>query len=126
MTRAQLQITAIILSVITASIHLLLGAFNLGNPAMWPLNGLWIANGLGTIYLMMASFARAYIPFPFKRSIAPWVLLGYTVLTILAWVVITVLQNGDPIGVLALVTKLVEVLLIVAIIMRQRALAATA
>src|SRR5262245_55044033 len=120
MTRAQLQIMAIILSVTTAPIHLLSGALNTSKPDMWPLNALWLLNGLGTIYLMMASFARAYIPFPFKRSIAPWLLVAYTGLTILAWVVITVMQNGDPMGVLAVATRLVEVALIVAIVMRQR------
>jgi len=47
MSRAQLQMAAIILSVITAAIHLLIGAFALGQPSMWPLNVWWLLNGVG-------------------------------------------------------------------------------
>lgn len=98
--------TAIIgLTSITAIIHLLV--LNLG---IYQLKGsidlLFTLNGLGFFALLYAYLND--IPAG-RKSLVRWAFIAYTLVTILAWVVI----NGDfnnPIGVF---TKAVEVLLVI-------------
>lgn len=76
-SRQTVMIGIIVLTVATALIHLYLG-FQ-GFP-------LFVLNGLGYLGLL----AALYLPVPQLaqyRSIARWVLLGYTVLTIVLWIV---------------------------------------
>lgn len=89
----------IVLTVATALIHLYLGVQ--GFP-------LFVLNGLGYLALL----AALYLPVPQLaryRTIARWVLLGYTVLTILLWVLIgarTFLGYSDKIIEVALAALL--------------------
>jgi hypothetical protein len=96
------QVLLIIAVLITAVIHLGLGLDFLTNPG----NIMFIFNGIGYIglcalFLLPISMLKPY------HEILRWVLMGYTALTIVLWVVI----NGklEPVGI---VTKLAEVAII--------------
>jgi hypothetical protein len=101
-----LQIAIILLTVATAVIHL-----SLGIP-----NGLtmFILNGIGYLGLLVAHYLpqlRAY------QNYTRWALIGFTALTILAWAVVTKVDLTNPIGV---ITKLIEVTLIVCLVLEGR------
>jgi hypothetical protein len=90
-----LQIGIIVLTLITAGIHLQL---------VFP-SVMFILNGLGYLGLLAAYF----LPLPFfkdNRRLVRWAFMGFTLVTILAWVII-----GSRIPI-AYITKIVEVALI--------------
>lgn len=93
------RIAIIGLTLATAIIHIAL------------LSPLFILNGLG--YL---AFLAAYLaPLPLARQNHRWVKIGfvvYTVITILAWIAI----GTNPPTTLGLITKIIEVLLVVCIL----------
>jgi hypothetical protein len=96
-----LQIGIIVLTLITAMIHLIVLNVRMG-AADLP----FILNGLGFLTLL----AALYLPLPIvkdRRSLVRWIMIGFTAITILAWVAI---GSRDAIGYF---TKLVEVALIV-------------
>lgn len=91
-----IQIGIIILTLVTALIHLTL---------LFP-NTMFILNGLGYLALLGALF----LPIPQlagQRNLVRWVFIAYTAITIIAWLAI-----GSR-GTLAYVTKAIEVVLIV-------------
>ena len=101
-----LQLGVLALGVMTAILHLIVG-----------IEGEWLLllNGLGYLGLM----ALLYLPLNFiqKQMKQPlhWVVLGYTVITLVGYFVTHPLGAYDSFG---LLTKLVEVLLIVAVWLR--------
>ena len=100
-TIGSLQWGIILLTVATAVIH-----FSLILP-------LFILNGLGYLVLL----AGLYLPIPALanyRSWVRWVLLGYTALTIILWVIMGV---RSP---LAYIDKAIEVVLIGLLFMESR------
>ena len=105
-----LQIGIVILTVLTAAIHFLIG-FTL------PSN-LFILNGVGYLGLL-AAYLLPISLFAQRRNLIRWALIGYTAVTILAWLWLAVIQNGDlsPMG---LVTKAIEIVLIVLLYMDGR------
>jgi hypothetical protein len=91
------QIAIVILTLATAFIH-----FSLLFP-----NPMFILNGLGYLVLLAAYF----LPLPLakdNRGLVRWVFIGYTLVTILAWVAI-----GDKAWVVGYLTKLIEIVLVV-------------
>lgn len=91
------QIAIAILTLATALIH-----FSLLFP-----NPMFILNGLGYLVLLAAYF----LPLPFakdNRGLVRWVFIGYTLVTILAWVAI-----GDKAWVVGYLTKLIEIVLVI-------------
>jgi hypothetical protein len=95
-----LQIGIIVLTLATALIHLTL---------VFP-SPLFILNGLG----YLALWAALFLPIPQLRgyrSQVRWALLGYTALTIVLWVIM-----GSRIP-LAYVTKVIELVLIVLLLL---------
>lgn len=77
-SRQTVMIGVIVLTVATALIHLYLG---LQIP-----DAIFVLNGLGYLGLL----AALYLPVPQLtqyRSIARWALLGYTLLTIVLWII---------------------------------------
>jgi hypothetical protein len=101
-----IQIAIVLLTVATAVIHLALGIPN--NLTMF------ILNGIGYLVLLVALYLpqlRAY------QNYTRWVLIAYTAVTILAWAVITSFDLTDPI---AVITKLIEVALIVCLFLERR------
>ena len=101
-----LQIAVILLAVITALIHLDLGVRFLMIGQGGPLPIMWILNFVGYIVLVTA----LYLP-PLQRiqSITRWILIAYTVLTVILWYLIGI-SHAD---LEAYVDKFVEVVLII-------------
>lgn len=95
------QIGIVITAVITAMIHLYLGIkFS---------DILFILNGVGYLALLIALFVQ--VPIAQKsRSLIRWVLMGFTAITIIAWLVMG--DKSWPAGALGYVDKLVEVILL--------------
>jgi len=94
------QLGIILLTLILAGIHISI---------LFP-DTLFILNGLGYLGLLAAYF----LPIPMlqtRRNLVRWALMGYTLITILAWVAIG--DKSWPAGTLGYFTKLLEVLLIV-------------
>jgi hypothetical protein len=91
-----LQIGIILLTVATAVIH-----FSLLFP-----DPMFVLNGLGYLALLAAYF----LPIAFlqkNHSLVRWAYIGYTLVTIIAWIVM-----GDKTFMLGYITKLIEVALI--------------
>ncbi len=91
----------LILGLATALVHLILLNLSLGKVDL-----LFTLNGLGYLVLLAAYF----LPLPFakdNRGLARWALMGFTALTIIAWVFL-----GRPYTTLGYVTKLIELGLI--------------
>jgi hypothetical protein len=103
------QIGIIILTLVTAAIHLYIG---LTLPAT-----LFILNGIGYLILLAGLFLN--IPFARdNRNLVRWVMIAFAAVTILAWVAIG--DKSWPGGALGYFTKLVEILLIVLLFMDRR------
>ncbi len=103
----KLRIAIIVLTVVTAAVHLYLGFQGLP---------LFVLNGLGYLALL----AALYLPVPgCSRTGTPcgWALVGYTALTIVLWLVIT----GGISAAIGYMDKVVEVLLIVMLLAEARA-----
>jgi hypothetical protein len=101
-----LQIAIVLLTAATAVIHLALGIPN----------GLtmFILNGIGYLGLVTALYLPQLRQF---QGYTRWALIGYTAITILAWAFITRFDVTNPI---AVVTKLIEVALIVCLYLEGR------
>ncbi len=100
-----LQIGIIILTLITAVIHLVILNVFSGH-----IDPPFLLNGLGYLALL----AALYLPLPFlkeNRKLVRWVFIGFTILTILAWVAIG--DKSWPAGALGYFTKLDEVALVI-------------
>ena len=94
------QIAIIVLTLGTALIH-----FSLLFPDV-----LFILNGLGYLALLAAYF----LPLPFTKnnhSLVRWVFIGYTIVTILAWIAIG--DKSWPGSALGYITKLIEIALVI-------------
>ena len=103
----KLRLAIIVLTVVTAAVHLYLGFQGLP---------LFVLNGLGYLALL----AALYLPVPRLapyHDLARWVLVGYTALTIVLWLVIT----GGMSAAIGYMDKVVEVLLIVMLLAEARA-----
>lgn len=105
-----LQISIILLTAATAIIHLFL-AYGI-YVELGLINSLqFIANGLGYLALVTA----LYLPqFKNRQNLIRWILIAYTLVTILAWVVI-----GDK-GPLGYIDKLIEVALVILLFIEGR------
>jgi hypothetical protein len=101
-----LQIAIILLTVATAVIHLALGIpFGMT---------MFILNGIGYLGLLIAHYLpqlRSY------QNYTRWALIGFTAVTIIAWAVITGFDLTNPI---AVITKLIEIALIVCLFLEGR------
>ena len=101
-----IRLGIIFLTVATAIVHLYLGFQGLP---------LFVLNGLGYLALL----AALYLPIPQLvpyQSAVRWVLIGYTVLTIVLWLLIT----GGASNATGYIDKVVEVLLIVLLVAEAR------
>ena len=101
-----IRLGIIALTIATAIVHLYLGFRGLP---------LFVLNGLGYLALL----AALYLPIPRLapyRDLARWVLVGYTLLTIALWLVIT----GGASNATGYIDKVVEVLLIALLLAEAR------
>jgi hypothetical protein len=97
-----LKIIITILTLLTAGIHFTL---------LFP-NMLFILNGLGYLALL----AAYTLPIPIARNnrgLVRWIFIGFTVVTIIAWIAIG--EKSWPGGGLGYATKVIEVLLVIAL-----------
>ena len=117
MSRSNLRMAVIVLTVITLVIHAFIGVTGLGAPGMGTLAILWVLNALGYLGLLLSFLG--YIPF-FKGTIVEWALIVFAGVTIVAYVLMSGVLKGDNPGVLGPVTKIDEVLLIIATYMHIR------
>lgn len=105
MTRSTLRTLIVVFSLITALIHLILGIGSLGNGF---LGALFLLNTIGFLVLLVALLR----PFAFlqgQERLVHYGFIAFTAVTILAWLVL----NGDFTNILAVVTKIDELLLII-------------
>lgn len=96
----------ILLTLVTALVHISL---------LFP-DVLFILNGLGYLSLL----AAYTLPLPFireNRGLVRWVFIGYTAITIIAWLAIG--DKSWPSGALGYITKIAELTLI-ALLVRDR------
>ena len=103
----KLRIGIIVLTVATAAVHLYLGFQGLP---------LFVLNGLGYLALLAALYLPIPRLLPYRNAVR-WVLVGYTALTILLWLVIT----GGISAAIGYMDKVVEVLLIIMLLAEARA-----
>jgi hypothetical protein len=97
----------ILLTVVTGMIHLVVLGFLFGGPQLLP-----ILNGLGYLALIIALY---FIPqLAGRRSLIRWALIGYTALT---FVLYFFFDSNPFTNVLGLVTKAMEVALIILLLM---------
>jgi hypothetical protein len=102
-----LKFGIIVLTVATAAIHLYLG-LSAGLPP-------FVLNGLGYLALL----AALYLPIPQLApylNVVRWLLVGFAVLTIVLWLVVT---GGDSTAI-GYVDKTIEVLLIILLVAEAR------
>jgi hypothetical protein len=95
-----MQIAIIVLTIITALVHLYLAIFQMDFDLLFILNGLGYLGLLGLLYLPIPMVA------PY-RNVVRWVLIVFAAVTVVAWLLI---GTRD---IVAYVTKVVEVVLII-------------
>jgi hypothetical protein len=104
------QIGIIVLTLATGLIHLIALGIPLGD-TLFILNGLGYLGLLGALYLPLA-FLDGY------RIYARWALLGFAVVTIVAYFIV---RGGESFSdVLGLITKAIEVALVVLLYLATR------
>ncbi len=103
MSRSTLRAVILVTGVITALIHLVL--LNLFGQ-LFPM---FILNGLGYLILLGAFYFNPSIVAT-RRTLLHWVFIGFTALTIIAWFLLADLSA--PLGI---ITKIDEVVLIIAL-----------
>ena len=101
------RLAIIVFAVATGLIHLVLSS---GSDPLFILNGIGFLGLLGLIYLPL-SFLDPY------RSLAAWGLVAFSLITIIAYFVV----NPEPFSsALGLLTKAIELALIILIVMNKR------
>jgi hypothetical protein len=97
----------ILLAVATGLIHLIILGFLFGGPQI-----LFILNGLGYLALIAALY---FVPqLAGMRSLIRWVLIAYTAITIIGYFVMNWPDVWGPLG---LITKAIEIVLIILLLM---------
>jgi hypothetical protein len=97
----------ILLTVATGLIHLVILGFLFGGPQI-----LFILNGLGYLALIAALY---FVPqLAGMRSLIRWVLIAYTAITIIGYFVMNWPDVWGPLG---LITKAIEIVLIILLLM---------
>jgi hypothetical protein len=107
-----LQIGILLLGLVTAIVHLVILNLLIYN-SQGHIDVLFTLNGLGYLALLAAYF----LPIPIaqnNRGLVRWIFIGYTILTIVAWVAM-----GEP-SALSYITKIVEVALVVLLWLDRR------
>ena len=100
-------ILIILLTLITTFIH-----FSLLFP-----DPLFILNGLGYLVLMVLYFAPVKLAQQYHQIIR-WSFIGFTLITILAWVAIG--DKSWPAGALGYTTKVIEIVLVILLLLDRK------
>ena len=115
MNRTTLRWAMIIFTLITAAVHLFLGIASIPDPNNQMMGILFVLNAIGYVVLLLGAVGK--IPFlPVRLS--HYLLIAFAAVTLAAYFIINGLDNFGP---AAIVSKLSEVLLIVAAFMHLSA-----
>lgn len=109
MSRSALRAVILVSGLVTALVHLVL--LNVG---MGTIDPLFTLNGVGYLALLSALFIDLPVVST-RRALVHWAFMGFTAVTILAWVVL-----GRPYTLIGYLTKLDEVILLVALYLHLR------
>ena len=105
-----MQIAIVLLTVATAIIHIVLAI-----PSPAPMNIIFFLNGLG--YLALVAGLYLVPQLDNMHTVIRWVLVGYAAVTIILFFVFNAETGYGPLG---LITKAIEVVLIILLIMDSR------
>ncbi len=117
MNKSVLRIAIIILTLTTAVVHLALGIGGItsGEADMFSIP--FLLNGLGYIGLLAAMFVPGFPVFSGNRKLTHFLLIGYTALTFVLYFVFNGFADMGP---AAIISKLAELLLIIALFLHMR------
>jgi hypothetical protein len=119
MSRSNLRWAVIVFTAFTGLVHLYLGVTNLTGP-LQNLGVLWLLDGIG--YFVLLGGVLGLTPWlKNQKALSHYLLMGFAVVTIFAWVFMSGVLNGDALHPLAIPDKIDEVLLIIATFMHLRA-----
>ena len=114
MSKSMLRVAVIVLTLITAGIHLYLGVASIGDPSIRTLTILWLLDGAG--YLILLGGVLGITPvLKDNKALAHYALMGIAAATILAWYAL-----GDRTSMFGIAIKVEELLLIIATFMHLR------
>jgi hypothetical protein len=120
MNRSTLRIAIIVLTLITAGIHLALGVMDMTSTAPSSLAMPFIGNGI--IYLLLLAALFANVPyFSTHRDVAHYLLMGFAAVTLIAFFVVNRSDLANAFGPAAIIAKVDELLLIIATFMHLQA-----
>ena len=105
------RVGIILATLVTAGMHLF-SAFALYPPPQFSPDPMFTLNGLGYLGLLGAYF----LPIPFfqkRHKLVWWVLGGYAIVTILAWVILGDRNFASLAGQVGLTAKIAELILLV-------------
>ena len=109
MNKSTLRLAVIVLTVITALIHLFLGVISLtGGDMMFGV--LFLLNGIGYLVLMAGVVTDSVPILSDNKPLAHYALIAFALVTIIAYLVI----NGFDFGAMGIISKVDELLLIIA------------
>jgi hypothetical protein len=118
--RSTLRIAIIALTLITAIVHLALAVMDFMSGNAGGLSYAFISNGIGYIALLAALFAD--VPyFRDHRDVAHWLMIAFAGATLIGFFVVNASHLPDALGPAAIISKLAEVLLIIATFLHLRA-----
>lgn len=115
MNRSTLRIAIIILTLITAAVHLFLGIAGLSDPTMRSLSILFLLNAVGYVVLLLGVLGRLPV---LSVTVYHYLLMAFAAVTVIAYFA---MNSFSDLNAVSGVTKLVEVLLIVATFLHLRA-----
>jgi hypothetical protein len=114
MSKSSLRIAVIALTLVTSIVHLYLGVSSLGDNSMRTLTILWLLNGVGWLVLLGGVLGITPILKNYN-TLSHYALIAFAAATIIAWFVM-----GDRTEIFGIVTKVIEILLIIATYMHLR------
>ena len=118
MNRSTLRVAIIVLAAVTAIVHLALGISGIVSGWGGALGIAFVLNGVGYFALLAALFVPGVPVFGDNRAAAHYVMILYAALT---FVLFFVFNGFSDIGPAAIVSKLAELLLIIATVLHLNA-----
>lgn len=110
MGRSTLRIVIIIVTTITALVHLALGAAGIAGGEAGPLNIAFVLNGIGYFVLLAGVFTAMVPVLSGNKGLAHYALIAFTAVT---FVLYFVFNGFSHLGAAAIVSKLAELLLVI-------------
>lgn len=118
MNRSTLRTLIIVLTIVTALVHLALGILGLTGGQGGTLDILFVLNGIGYFVLLAGLFVSSTPVLGSNRTLAHYLMIAYAGLT---FVLYFVFNGVSDIGPAAIIAKLAELLLIITTYMHLNA-----